>query len=354
MSGASTTQAISRSFTELDWPARIAGLVGAFSLAAALAAFVVSPGLVVFPALVFVVTALYGWFFHQAETARALTFIATVSTLVILGIITVYLFVKAIPIVQRMGIDLLTSTVWRVHTSRYGLGTMMWGTLITTIIATLVSAPLGVAGAVFISEIAPKSVREAVKPAIELLAGIPSIVYGFIGFVVINSYMQDVFHLPTSGSLFVVGLVIGVMALPTVVSVSEDALNAVPNPMKDGSVALGATDWQTTKSVAVPTAVSGISAAVILGVGRALGETMAATVILGNVTQLPEPLYDVFGNTITLTSAIASQYGVAAGRPLQLAALFAAGVVLFVVVLALSVVSQTIERRMQRSLGGEQ
>ncbi|GGM70983.1 phosphate transport system permease protein [Halarchaeum rubridurum] len=354
MSGASTTQAISRSFGELDWPARIAGLVGALSLIAAFAAFIVEPGAVVFPALVFVAVALYGWFAHQAETARSLTFLATASTLVILGVITVYLFVKAVPILRQMGASLLTSAVWDVHGGRYGLVTMMWGTLVTTIIATLVSAPLGVAGAVFISEIAPKSVREAVKPAIELLAGIPSIVYGYIGFVVINSYMMDLFRLPTNGSLFIVGLVIGVMALPTVVSVSEDALNAVPNAMKDGSVALGSTDWQTTKSVSVPAAISGISAAVILGVGRALGETMAATVILANVTQLPEPLYDVFGNTITLTSAIASQYGVAAGRPTQLSALFAAGVVLFVVVLALSVVSQTIERRMQQTLGGDQ
>ncbi|MBP2251482.1 phosphate transport system permease protein [Halarchaeum solikamskense] len=354
MSGASTTQAVSRSVAELDWSARIAGLVGALSLLAAFAAFIVRPGAVVFPAAVFAAVALYGWFTYQAETARSLTFLATASTLVILGVITVYLFVQAVPVARRMGASLLTSSTWDVHANRYGLATMMWGTLITTIIATLVSAPLGVAGAVFISEIAPKSVREAVKPAIELLAGIPSIVYGFIGFVVLNSYMMDLFRLPTTGSLFIVGLVIGVMALPTVISVSEDALNAVPNAMKDGSVALGSTDWQTTKSVSIPAAISGISAAVILGVGRALGETMAATVILANVTTLPEPLYDVFGNTITLTSAIASQYGVAAGRPMQLSALFAAGVVLFIVVLALSIVSQTIERRMQQTLGGEQ
>ncbi|GGL62692.1 phosphate ABC transporter permease subunit PstC [Halocalculus aciditolerans] len=354
MSGALTTQAVRQSVAELDRTAQLAGLVGALSLIAAFTAFVVAPGLVVFPAMVFAAVAVYGWIFHQAAAAKSLTFLTTVSTLVILGLITAYLFVQSVPAVRAMGVDLFTSTAWDVHSNRYGLATMMWGTLITTVIATLVAAPLGVAGAVFISEIAPVTIREAVKPAIELLAGIPSIVYGFIGYTIINSYMMDLFQLPTTGSLFIVGLVIGVMALPTVVSVSEDALNAVPNPMKDGSVALGATDWQTTKSVSVPAAVSGISAAVILGVGRALGETMAATVILGNVTTLPDPLYDVFGNTITLTSAIASQYGVAAGRPMQFSALFAAGVVLFVVVLALSIVSQTIERRMQQTLGGNQ
>ncbi|MFB6106058.1 MAG: phosphate ABC transporter permease subunit PstC [Halobacteriaceae archaeon] len=352
MSGAPTTGRLREFRAEYPLDAQLAALVGAISLLAALLSFLLVPDLLVFPVLAFLAVAAYGWVVHQAETAHALTFLTTASTILILGLITVYLFVKAVPIARRMGLDLLTTTVWSVHDNRYGLATMMWGTAVTTVIATLVAAPLGVAGAIFISEIASPTVREVVKPAVELLAGIPSIVYGYIGFIVINSYMSDVFALPTSGSLFVVGLVIGVMALPTVVSVSEDALNAVPHPMKNGAVALGATDWQTTKSVVLPAAISGVSAAVILGVGRALGETMAATVILGNTTTLPEPLYDVFGNTITLTSAIASQYGVAAGRPLQLSALFAAGVILFVVVLVLSVVSQLIEARMKRRLGG--
>jgi phosphate transport system permease protein len=122
--------------------------------------------------------------------------------------------------------------------------------------------------------------------------------------------------------------------------------------MKDGAQALGATDWQTTTTVTLPTAFSGISAGVILGVGRAIGETMAAVVILGNIPQMPEPLLDVFGNTITLTSLIASQYGAASG--LQMSALFAAGVVLFLTVMTLSVGSQLIERQMQAKLGGEQ
>jgi phosphate transport system permease protein len=133
--------------------------------------------------------------------------------------------------------------------------------------------------------------------------------------------------------------------------VAEDALTSVPNSMKDGSLALGATDWQTIKGITMPASFSGVSAAVLLGVGRAVGETMAATVILSNVVRLPEPLYNVFGNTISLTSLIASQYGNADGMHMQ--ALFAAGVVLFVSVMLLSIVSQTIEARMKQKLEGQ-
>ncbi|MFB6081997.1 MAG: phosphate ABC transporter permease subunit PstC [Halanaeroarchaeum sp.] len=337
---------------DLGRDGQVAAVLGVGALLAAFVSFLLAPGLMVYPVVVFAVVAVYGWATYQAETAKSLTFLTTISTVVILGLITAYLFVKAIPVANSMGIQLLTGTVWDTGRGAYGLLPMMWGTFVTTLIATLIAGPLGVAGAIFIAEIAPPAVRETTKPAIELLAGIPSIVYGFIGYIVINSYMMDVFRLPTLGSLFIVGIVIGVMALPTVVSVAEDALTAVPTPMRDGAIALGTTDWQATTSVTVPSAISGVSAAILLGVGRALGETMAATVILANVTRLPDPLYDVFGNTITLTSLIASQYGVAAGRPMQLSALFAAGVVLFVTVLVLSVGSQLIERRMRRSLGG--
>jgi len=138
------------------------------------------------------------------------------------------------------------------------------GTLLTTATAILVAAPFGVAGALFISDIAPEWLREIVKPAIELLAGIPSIVYGFIGFTIINPYVGNLLSI-NPGALFAIGLVvIGFMALPTVISVAEDALSAVPEPMKDGSIAMGATEWQTMKSVSIPTAFSGVSAAVLL------------------------------------------------------------------------------------------
>jgi len=340
-------------FEGLDTRSRVVGGVGSVLLALTVLSFVLAPGLTGSLALAFAAFVAVSVLVDEEHTVGFLLFVTTTSTVVILAFITVYLLVNAVPVVREMGLYLLygSDPFWDTSANVYSLVPMVWGTVVTTLIATLVAAPLGVAGAVFISEIAPDWAREIVKPAVEMLAGIPSIVYGFIGFTIINQFMQQELSLPTFGSLFVTGFVVGIMALPTVVSVAEDAIASVPDPMRDGAQALGATDWQTTTSVTLPAAFSGISAAVLLGVGRAVGETMAATVILGNVTKLPDPLVDVFGNTITLTSLIASQYGNASG--LHFSALFAAGVFLFVTVMALSVGSQLIERRMRRTLGGD-
>ncbi|WP_256687091.1 phosphate ABC transporter permease subunit PstC [Halococcus qingdaonensis] len=328
-------------------------LLGVTLLAVALT-FFLAPGLAIYPLAAFAIVVVYGIFREQGTTARMLALAATVVTVLVLGLITIYLVAQSIPAFRIMGIDILTKTggkLWNPSSAIYSLVPMMWGTVVTTLIATAIAAPLGVAGAVFIAEMAPDWARGLLKPAVEALAGIPSIVYGFIGFVVLNPFMAEELSLPTFGSLFVVGIVIGAMALPTVVSVAEDAIASVPGPMKDGSLALGATDWQTTTAVTLPAAFSGVSAAVLLGIGRAVGETMAATVILAHAQVLPDPLYDVFGNTETLTSLIASQYGIASGS--QMSALFAAGVVLFVTVLGLSIGSQYVERRMERTLGGD-
>lgn len=338
----------------LDRGTQLIGGVTGLALAAALFAFLLAPALTPYPLVAFLLVVGYGWITHREQTAKVVMFLMTVSTSVILGLITIYLVLRAIPAFRIMGTDLVLHTgqpLWSPSQQFYSLVPMMWGTFVTTMIAMLIAGPLGIAGALFISEIAPNWAREVLKPAVETLAGVPSIVYGFIGFVLINEYVMSELQLPTYGSLFAVGLVIGVMALPTVVSVAEDAIASVPDSMKDGSLALGATNWQTVTNVTVPAAFSGVSAAVLLGVGRAVGETMAATVMLGHSQTLPDPLYDVFGNTETLTSLIASQYGIATGS--QMSALFAAGVVLFVTVLALSIGSQWIESRMERKLGGE-
>ena len=338
----------------MDPATRVIGGASLGLVLAALLSFVVVPDLTVYPLVLFAAVVGYGWVRHREGTARVTLFLTTGATVVVLGLIMAYLLVQSVPAFRAVGLSIVADAsgpFWETGSETYSLIPMMWGTLVTTLLATLVAAPLGVAGALFISEIAPDWARDLIKPAVEVLAGIPSIVYGFLGFVVVNTYMMESWSLPSFGSLFVVGVVVGVMALPTVVSVAEDAIDSVPDPMKDGSLALGSTDWQTIKHVTIPAAFSGISAAVLLGVGRAVGETMAATVILANTPYLPEPLYDVFGNTITLTSLIASQYGVASG--LQMNALFAAGVVLFVTVMGISLASQHVEARMRERLGGE-
>ncbi|MFB6143419.1 MAG: phosphate ABC transporter permease subunit PstC [Halorientalis sp.] len=338
----------------LDRGTWLVGGLGGATILATLVAFLAAPALTGFPLLAFLAVVGYGWYAYRESTARFLSFLTTASTVVILGLITVYLLVRSVPAFRTMGLDILLRTrepLWSTSADVYSLVPMMWGTLVTTLIAMLIAGPLGVAGAIFLSEIAPGWAREVTKPAIEILAGIPSIVYGFLGFVVLNDYLMQELSVPNYGSYVAVGLVIGLMALPTVVSVAEDALASIPDAMKDGALALGTTDWQTTTSVTLPAGFSGVSAAVLLGVGRVVGETMAATVILGNITELPDPLTDVFANKITLTSLIASQYGNASG--LHMSALFAAGVVLFVTVLFLSVGSQLVEAHMQRKLGGK-
>ena len=333
------------------------------SLLLAFAGFLLASPLAAVPFGVFVLSTGYGWVRHQALVARAVTFAMTTVTLVTLGLIIVFIFVESVAAfryesvtvfgVSVPGLGMFVQTRWDAVSDpvRYSLLPMVHGTAMVTAIATLVAAPLGVAAALFISEIAPPAVREAVKPGIEVLAGIPSIVYGFIGFTIINPWAGEEFALNGGSTYLFVGIVVGLMALPTVVSVAEDALTSVPDSMKDGSLALGATEWQSMTSITLPAAFSGVSAAVLLGVGRAIGETMAATVMLAGVQKIPEPITNVFYGYETLTSLIAANYGNASGT--QESALFAAGVVLFVTVLSLSVASQYIEARMRQRLGGE-
>jgi len=356
--------AAAREFVEETEPDALAALaVGGVSLLAAFGGFLVVSELTVVPFVLFVAATGYGWVYHQELTARAVSLAMTIASILVLGLILVFIFIEAWPVfrfssgelfgVTIPGLRLFTAFEWSPTSGRvYSLVPMIHGTVMVTVVATAVAGPLGVAAALFISEIAPKAVREVVKPGVEILAGIPSIVYGFIGFTVLSPWASDAFDLVGQGTYLFVGMVVGLMALPTVVSVAEDALASVPEQMKSGSLALGTTDWQTMTTITLPAAISGVSAAVLLGVGRAIGETMAATVMLRNSPAFPEPLYNVFYGYETLTSLIAANYGEADG--FQLSALFAAGVVLFVTVLFLSVGSQLIERRMKRQLGGDE
>lgn len=329
-------------------------VLGGLSTAMTFVLFLQGSSWTVAPFLVFLGVIGVGWVRYQSELVKGLTFLTTVVTVSILSLIVVFLILESVEIIQHMGLDLLFRTeqpLWGQN-QVYTLTPMMVGTALTTVIATVVAAPLGVAGAVYLSEIADRRLREVVKPGIELMAGIPSITYGFIGLTIVNQYFYQEFSTPVIGSYFAAGLMIGLMALPTVVTVAEDALSAVPESMKSGSLAMGSTEWQTTKSVTLPAALSGVSAGVLLGVGRAMGETMAATVMLSHAKGFPTPIYDVFTNFgETLTTVIAFEGGNASG--LHMSALFAGGVVLFVMVMLLSVTSKWIEWRMHKKLGGE-
>ena len=333
------------------------------SIVAALVGFLAVSDWTIVPFAVFLLSAAVGWVRYQAETAFTIALMMTVSTILILGLIIVFIFRESIPVVQYEsakvfgvsvpGLRMFVQPNWDAVSPpiRYSMVPMIHGTVMVTLIASAVAAPLGVSAALFLSEIAPATVREVVKPGVEILAGIPSIVYGFIGFTVLSPWASDQFQVTGQGSYLFVGIVVGLMALPTVVSVAEDALSSVPESMKSGSLAMGTTDWQTMTSITLPAAFSGVSAAVLLGVGRAIGETMAATVMLKGVPKLTEPLVNAFYGQETLTSLIANNYGEADG--LQLDALFVAGVILFITVMVISVGAQYIEWRMRSKLGGD-
>jgi phosphate transport system permease protein len=211
----------------------------------------------------------------------------------------------------------------------------------------LFATPLGIGSALYISELAPSRVRAVVKPAIELLAGIPSVVLGFFGLIVLTNWIRIGFDVPSGESWLAGSLLLGVMALPTIISVSEDAISAVPREFREGSLAVGATHWQTISRVVVPSALSGITAAFILGMGRAIGETMAVMMVTGNAAIIPNPITDVLSPVRTLTGTLGIEMGEVAVGSQHYHALFGVAVVLLCITLIVNVCAMLIMERLR-------
>lgn len=286
----------------------------------------------------------------KEELIKYLFFSVAAVSIFIIFFIFLFLFQEALPAFQEMGWNIF-STSWNVSNGQYGIGAAIFGTLIVTIGAMLIAIPLGILGAIFLSELAPYRLRIILKPTIELLAGVPSIVYGFIGIVLIVRYLQPSFDMLSGYSFLAGSLILGVMALPIIISMSDDAMKAVPRSYKEASLALGATKWETIKKVTIPSSISGISAAVVLGIGRAIGETMAVSLVLGNVMKIPIPPWDMFETTgTTLTSLIVRDMGEATG--LHVNALFAGAVILFVIVAIMSISSNIFQERVEKKFRG--
>ncbi|OYR82125.1 phosphate ABC transporter permease subunit PstC, partial [Halorubrum sp. E3] len=253
-SAVSTQLRRTREFVDETEPPALAIIaVMTLSLFAALVGFLAVSDLTIVPFVVFLGTAAIGWVRYQEETAYVIALAMTVSTILILGLIIVFIFRESVPVIRYESATVYGVTVpglrmfiqpnWDAVSPpiRYSMVPMIHGTVMVTLIASTVAAPLGVSAALFLSEIAPATVREVVKPGVEILAGIPSIVYGFIGFTVLGPWASDQFQTTGQGSYLFVGIVVGLMALPTVVSVAEDALSSVPESMKSGSLAMGTT-----------------------------------------------------------------------------------------------------------------
>ncbi|MBU6998670.1 MAG: phosphate ABC transporter permease PstA [Theionarchaea archaeon] len=260
---------------------------------------------------------------------------ATIAVIIVFFII-LYLFRDAYPAFKEVGlVKILTGMKWNPvgEPPSYGAYPLVVGTVLVTLGAMAFSIPLGIGSAIFISEIAPSRLKPGFKFLTELLSGIPSVVYGFFGLVVMTTWLRITFNQPTGESWLAGSILLGIMALPTIISVSEDAISSVPTDYKEASLAVGATKWQTIRNVVVPSALSGITAAIILGIGRAIGETMAVMMVTGNAAVLPEPITNVFSPIRTITGTLGIEMGEVAVGSSHYHALFALAVILFVIVL---------------------
>jgi phosphate ABC transporter permease protein PstC len=270
---------------------------------------------------------------------RVLLFLA-LSSIGSLLLITVFIFLEGVPLIAHAGLkNFLLSSHWAPTRGHFGILAMIISSILVTLGAMVLGVPLGLACAIVLAEFSPERVKTLLKPTLELLAGIPSVVYGFLGVVWLVPLIRD--HLGGPGlSLLAGSVILGIMILPTIISISIDALSAVPDLYRDGSIALGATNWQTVRRVVLPAASSGIITAIILGMGRAVGETMAVIMVAGNALKIPHSILDPVR---TLTSNIALELAYATGRHRE--ALFATGIVLFVIIMILNLTATFITRR---------
>lgn len=249
-------------------------------------------------------------------------------------LITVYLVISGIPAIQKIGlVPFLTGEVWSSTSAepKYGILPFILTSVYGTAGAIVLGVPIGFLTAVYLSKVAPKKVRTVLEAAVSLLAGIPSVVYGLVGMLVLVPAIRKTFHLPDGASLFAAIIVLAVMILPSIIKVSVTAIEAVPHEYEDASLALGATEVETYFRVSVPAAKSGIAAAVVLGVGRAIGEAMAVMMVSGNVSNMPS---SIFESVRFLTTAVASEMAYSSG--LQHQALFSIALVLYLFILLIN------------------
>jgi phosphate transport system permease protein len=294
--------------------------------------------------------------FDLAERAiRGLWLLCALAAVGAVLFILLFLVLDAYPAFAEIGVvPFLTGETWSPTSTppSYGILPLIVGTLLVTTGAMVFSVPLSIAVAIYLAELAPYRVRAAVKPVIELLAGIPSVVFGFFGLVVLVEWLRVSFDVPTGESLLAGSILLGIMSLPTIISVSEDAITAVPRELREGSLALGATRWQTIGQVVIPAALSGITAAVILGVGRAIGETMAVLMVTGNAAVIPDPITNVLSPVRTLTGTLGIEMGEVAIGSLHYHALFAVATVLLLIALGVNLGASTVLHRLNASATG--
>ncbi len=262
---------------------------------------------------------------------EALVRAAGYSVVVFVGLIFVFLLREGLPAFTEVSLGELFSVRWYPIENHFGLLPLIGGSLIVTLGAIVIAVPFGLATAVFIAEIAPRWAREMLKPLVEVLGGLPSVVLGFVGMVALAPLVRQVLNLPTGLTAFTGALLLAGMALPTVVSVAEDALDTVPRSYRDAALALGATQWQTIWRVTLPAARSGVLTGIMLGIGRAIGETMTVMMVTGNAARLPVTAQSLFMPVRTMTATIAAEMGEVANGSTHYHVLFTVGLALFLI-----------------------
>lgn len=276
--------------------------------------------------------------------------IAGSSGILFILLIFFFLMREGLPALAEVELSNLFSTRWYPIEDMYGLLPLLSGSFIVTVFSILIALPLGAGTAIYIGEIAPRRVNEILKPTIEILAGIPSVVLGFLGILVLSPFMRETFNLPTGLTAFTGSILLALISIPTIVSIAEDALYAVPNTYRDAAYALGASKWQVIWNVVLPAAKSGILTAVMLGVGRSLGETMAVMMVTGNAPTVFSGLRSFISPVRTMTATIASEMGEVAAGSLHYRILFLIGIILFIFSLIINVYSSnTLAKRTAKS-----
>ncbi len=274
-------------------------------------------------------------------TLTQLIRISGYSAIIFVLLIFFFLLREGLPTIGQVSFSNLFSSRWYPIENYFGLVPLIGGSVLVTLGASLIAIPIGLCTAIFIAEVSPRWLREFLKPLVEVLGGIPSVVLGFLGILILAPNLRIILDLPTGLSALAGSILLGAIAIPTIVSVAEDALDSVPRSYRDAAYALGATEWQTIWRVTLPAAKSGVLTAIMLGIGRAIGETMAVMMVTGNAPVLPDKWNSLFLPVRTMTATIAAEMGEVANNSTHYHVLFFIGLVLFIIALGINIAAST-------------
>ncbi len=286
----------------------------------------------------------------EEKLVKKILFVFAISSIIFLAGIIITLFNEGLPIFEHVSITkFIFGTEWYPTYGDFGILPLITASFYITVFAMLIAVPLGISSAIFISYILPEKLRNIVKPVVELLAGIPSVVYGLFGMYILSPFIRVLFDVPTGLNGLTASIMLGIMALPTIISLAEDAITSVPKKYRDASLALGGTKWETISKVILPTASSGILTAVILGMGRAIGETMTVLMVAGGASAMPRSILKPMR---PMTANIAAEMGEAPVGSEHYQALFAIGIVLFIITLLFNIVADIASQRFKEKVSG--